>query len=194
MTTRLLVGITAIVFSAVYLASDLIELAQGGFSPLQLALTYAAEAAVPLFVLGLYALQLPRIGRLGLAGAVTYAYTYVFFTGTVLFAIVDDTPDWPTLSERLGAWTGVHSVLMIVAGIAFGVAVVRAGVLPAWTGWTLVVGMLLYAVSPLLPDAAQVGAAAVRDLAFALMGWAAASRSGNDRDRPAAAAHQLRAQ
>ncbi|MBU2666194.1 hypothetical protein KOI35_22085 [Actinoplanes bogorensis] len=186
-----LVAVSAILFSAVYLLSDLIELAQGGFSPFQLALTYAAEAALPLFVLGLYAVQRPAIGTLGLAGAVGYAYTYVFFTGTVLYALVDHTPDWPTLSERLGAWVGVHSVLMIVSGIAFGVAVARAGASSPWTGWLLVAGMILYAVSPALPDVAQVGAAGVRDLGFASMGWTLLRNHG---DRPAAAAHQLRAQ
>ena len=51
------VGLAALVFSVIYFVSDLIELAQGGFSPLQLALTDAGEAAIPLFVLGLYAVQ-----------------------------------------------------------------------------------------------------------------------------------------
>ena len=116
------VGLAALAFSVIYFVSDLIELAQGGFSPLQLALTYAGEAAIPLFVLGLYAVQRPAIGRLGLAGAVTYSYTFVFFTGTVLYAIVERTPDWDALVVRLGSWLDVHSVLMVVAGIAFGVA------------------------------------------------------------------------
>jgi hypothetical protein len=55
------------VFSAVYF-SDLIEDAQHGFSNSQLVLTYVAEAAIPLFVIGLYAAQRPRIERLGLVG------------------------------------------------------------------------------------------------------------------------------
>ena len=54
-----LVGWMAIVFSTLYFVSDLIELMQGGFSTTQLVLTYAAESAIPLFVLGLYALQRP---------------------------------------------------------------------------------------------------------------------------------------
>ncbi len=58
---QVLVGLGATVFSIIYILSDLIELAQGGFSPVQLALTYAAEAALPLFVLGIYALQRSRI-------------------------------------------------------------------------------------------------------------------------------------
>jgi hypothetical protein len=65
----LLVGLGAVVFSVFYIVSDVIELAQGGFSTTQLVLTYAAEAALPLFVIGLYAVQRPAIGRLGLVGA-----------------------------------------------------------------------------------------------------------------------------
>ncbi|MCO8274869.1 hypothetical protein M1L60_30180 [Actinoplanes sp. TRM 88003] len=59
---------------------------------------------------------------------------------------------------------------MIGAGIAFGVAVARAQVLSAWTGWTLVAGMVLMEVSPLLPAIGQVGAAAVRTWLLPLWG------------------------
>ena len=64
------VGVAAIIFSFVYLASDILELGQGGFTTVRLAFTYAGEATIPLFVLGLYAGQRPHIGRLGLFGAV----------------------------------------------------------------------------------------------------------------------------
>jgi len=83
----LVVGLAAIGFSALYFISDLIEVAEGGFSTFRLVLTYLGEAAVPLFVIGLYAVQRPRIGRLGLFGALAYAYSYVFFTATVVYAL-----------------------------------------------------------------------------------------------------------
>jgi hypothetical protein len=165
-----LVGLVAVASSLLYFASDLLELMQGGFSTTQLTLTYAAEAAIPLFVLGLYALQLPQIGRLGLAGALAYAYAFVFFTSTVVYAIVDRTNDWTALSSRFGAWMTIHSVVMVVAGVIFGVAIVRARVLPAWTGASLILGMACMAVATAMPDAAQTAAAGVRDLAFAGMG------------------------
>jgi hypothetical protein len=66
------VGLAAIIFSAVYFASDLIEVVQGDFSTGRLSLTYVGEAAIPLFVIGLYAVQRPRIGWLGLFGATAY--------------------------------------------------------------------------------------------------------------------------
>jgi hypothetical protein len=167
-----LVGFATVGFSALYLLSDLIELVQGGFSTTQLALTYVSEAAIPVFVIGIYAAQRPRIGRLGLFGAVGYAYTFVFFTSTVVFALVQHTRDWNALADQMGAWITLHSVLMVVAGLFFGYAVVRAGVLPRWTGALLMLAMLLMLVATALPDVAQTAAAAVRDVAFAGMGAA----------------------
>lgn len=165
-----LIGIAAVAFSALYFVSDLIELIRGGFSTFQLMLTYAAEAAIPLFVLGLYAVQRPQIGRLGLIGALAYAYTFVYFTSTVVYALVDHTTDWNALTNQLGAALTVHSVLMVLAGVTFGAAVIRAHVVPRWTGITLIVGMALMTVTAGLPDATRTVAAGVRDLAFAGMG------------------------
>jgi surface polysaccharide O-acyltransferase-like enzyme len=165
-----LLGAITLVFSFLYLVSDVLELNHGGFSTAQLALTYAAEAAIPFFVLGLYLVQRPRIGRSGLIGALAYAYAFVFFTSTVVYALVDHTSDWNALTDRFGAWITIHSVIMVVAGIMFGVATMRAGVLPRWTGATLILGMILMTASAALPDGAQTAAAGVRDLAFAGMG------------------------
>jgi hypothetical protein len=164
------VGMAAVVFSALYFLSDLIELAQGGFSTPQLALTGAAETAVPLFVTGLFVVQRPRIGRLGFIGALGYAYSFVFFTGTVVYAMVNGTTNWGALSDRLGAWVVIHGVVMVLAGSAFGLAVIRAGMLPRWTGVALIAGVVLVGVSTGLPEIAQAAAAGVRDLAWAGMG------------------------
>jgi hypothetical protein len=167
-----LIGVGAVAFSILYFLSDLIELVQGGYSTPQLALTYAAEAAIPLFVLGLFAMQRPQIGALGLVGAVTYAYTFVFFSSTVLYALVNHTHDWNALETQLGPWITVHSVLMVLAGITFGTAVIRAHVLPRWTGITLIAGMVLMVGTVSLPDVTQTMSATVRDLAWAGMGAA----------------------
>ena len=67
-----MVGWAAVGFSVLYLLSDLLELAQGGFSTPQLLMTYVAKAAIPLFVLGLYAVQRTGIGWPGLVSAVVY--------------------------------------------------------------------------------------------------------------------------
>jgi hypothetical protein len=181
------VGLAAVLFSFVYFVSDLIELAQEGFSTPQLVLTYLGEAAIPLFVIGLYAAQRPAIGRLGLVGAVGYAYAFIFFTGTVTFALANHTPNWDALVDRMGPWVSIHGVLMVLAGLAFGWAVIRARVLPRWTGVTLMVGVVLVAASSGLPEAAQTAAAGVRDAAFVGMGASVLFTRGS---RPAPRASQ----
>jgi hypothetical protein len=172
----LLVGLAAVGFSALYLISDLIEVAQGNFSTLRLSLTYVAEAAIPLFVVGLYAVQRPRIGRLGLVGAVAYAYSYVFFTGTVLYALAAGTPNWDALGKAFSPWMTVHGLVMVVGGLAFGLAIVRAGVLPRWTGVCLMIGVVLVAAASGLPNVERTVAEAVPATAFTGMGLALLSR------------------
>jgi hypothetical protein len=170
------VGAAAVLFTALYLISDLLEVAQGGFSTLRLAFTYAGEAAIPLFVIGLYALQRPLIGRLGAVGAVAYAYSYVFFTGTVIWALVTTAPDYQAVANAFGVWMTLHGVIMLFGGIAFGVAVIRAGVLPRWTGICLIVGVVLVVAASGLPTVARAIAEAVQGAALIGMGIAVLRR------------------
>jgi hypothetical protein len=166
------VGVAAIAFSVVYLASDIVEIGQGGFSTFRLALTYAGEAAIPLFVLGLYAVQRPHIDRRGLFGAAAYAYSYVFFTSTVVYALVTHTADYQGVTKAFGAWMIVHGLIMLIGGVAFGLAVVRARVLPRWTGLCLAVGVVLVASASGLPTVVRTIAEAVPAAAFVGMGTA----------------------
>jgi hypothetical protein len=168
----LLVGLAAVAFTAVYFISDLIEVAQGGFSTFRLALTYAGEAAIPLFVIGLYAVQRPRIGRLGFVGAIAYAYSYVFFTSTVIYALISGIPNYKALTKVFGAWMTVHGLILLLGGLAFGLAVARAGVLPRWTGVCLMAGVVLVVAASGLSDVARTVAAAVPAIAFIGMGIA----------------------
>ena len=167
-TTMRLVGWVAVLGSVAYFASDLIEVVQGGFSVGQLWLTLAAEAVVPVFVMGLALARWPRLGRLGLVGAAAYAYSFVYFTGTVIYALVRGTPDFATLSDELGIWMTVHGVVMLLGALGLGSAVVRTGVYPRWTGFALVIGVGLVAAG--LPEPAGLVAAGIRDLAFVGMG------------------------
>lgn len=166
------VGSAAIAGSTLYFLTDVVEAAQGGFSTGQLWLTLVAEAAIPCFVIGLYLAQRPPIDRLGQVSAYAYAYAFVFFTGTVIYALVNDTSDYATLSDDLGAAMLLHGAIMVVAGTGFGWAVTRAGVLPRWTGFALIAGVVLVAATQGAPEGAQLVAAGVRDLAFAGMGAA----------------------
>jgi hypothetical protein len=165
-----LVGFSALTFSVFYFASDVIEASQGGFSDPQLWLTLIAEAAIPFFVIGLYLVQRPWIGRLGAVCALAYAYSFVFFTGTVVYALLNGTSDFSALSEELGGAMTVHGAIMLFAGLGFGYAVLHAGVLPRWSGIALMVGVVLVVVTQGMAEGPQLLAAGIRDLGFAGMG------------------------
>jgi hypothetical protein len=178
-----LLGLTAVALSALYLVSDVIEGIQGGFSDGQLGLTLVAEAAIPIFVIGVYRAQRPQISRLGQVSAIAYAYSFVFFTGTVVYALIQRTDNYNALGDDLSPWMTVHGVVMVFAGLGFGYAVVAARVLPRWTGVALGSGVVLVAVSQGAPEGVQLLAAGIRDLAFAGMGMALL-RSDQSTTRP----------
>lgn len=163
-------GSAAVLFSVLYFTSDVWEAVQGGFSAPQLWLTLVSEAAIPVVVVGLYLVQRPRIARHAAIAAGAYAYAYVFFTVTVVIALVQGTPDYATLDEQLGPWMTAHGAIMLIAGVWFGYAVVRADVLPRWAGVALALGVLAVAGSQGAPEGLQLVAAGLRDVGFAGMG------------------------
>ena len=166
------IGALALVASGLSFLSDVIEVAQGGFSVGQLWLTLVAEAAIPVFVTGIAALFWSRLGRLGHASAVAYAYSYVVFTGTVVYALVNHTTDYQTLNDHLGTLMLFHGAIMAFAGLGLGFALLHRRLLPIWSCVCLMAGVVLVAAAQGLPDAAQLVAAGVRDLGFAGMGAA----------------------
>jgi hypothetical protein len=62
---------------------------------------------------------------------------------------------------------GVRSV-----AVGFGLAVIRAAVLPRWTAIALMAGVVLVVLSQNLPEGPQLLAAGLRDLGLAAMGAA----------------------
>jgi hypothetical protein len=165
-------GLLTIVSTVVYLVSDVLEAAHGGFTPFQLWLTLVAEVTLPVFVLGLFAAQRPQIGSLGRVGAIGYALAYVYFTYTVGYALAAQTPDFETLNRDLGAPMTIAGGLMVLSGLAFAAAVYRARLLPRWTGFALAVGVVAVAAALALPAAVQLVAIGLRDVAFLGMGVA----------------------
>jgi hypothetical protein len=165
-----LAGVAAVVFPLVYFASELVEVAQGNFTTARLALTYLGEAGIVFAVLGLYAVQRPRIGRLGLYGALAYAYSFVFFAATVIYALAAGSKTWAAVTGVFGGWLTLHGAIMVAGGLAFGWAVIKAAVLPWWTAACLMAGVVLVAATEGMPTAVRAGAAALPQAAFIGMG------------------------
>ncbi|WP_157665299.1 hypothetical protein [Cyanobium sp. NIES-981] len=156
--------------------SDGLEWAQGGFSPLQLGVSACAFLPIPAVMLGLYAAQRPRISAVGLLGAVGYGFAFVYFTHTALLALAIQSPDYQQLWGELGVTYTLFGVLMIGAGLAFGLATLRARVFPAWTAQLFLIGLSLNLVLALfpIPEMVQTLGSLLRNIGLLGMGWALA--------------------
>ncbi|HEX2246781.1 MAG TPA: hypothetical protein VHH13_04445, partial [Arthrobacter sp.] len=144
-------------------------------------------------IAGLYARQVERAGWLGLAGFVLYSLSWWLQTGYV-FADVFILPPLATTAPRfvdgtlgtlaagrasevnLGALPAIFSlgvgIPYMLGGLLFGIATLRAGILPRWPAGLLAVASALTPAAALLPHAIQRFAAIPVGLALAWLGYA----------------------
>jgi hypothetical protein len=177
---RIVIGVGAIAGSALYVISDVMELAAGELYTAQLIVTYLGEASIPFFIVGLNAVQQPRGGWISLIGSVLYGVAFVGFSATVLYPLVTGDRDPDAVFEDFGAIYDANTAVAAVGGAMFGYSVIRAGVFPRWTGIALLAGLALTAVLVGMgaPEGVQTIGTAIRGLAFAGMGaWCLRSSS-----------------
>ncbi len=124
-------------------------------------------------MVGLYAVQRPGIRATGLAGALLYGVSFVYFAHTTQYALVQQTPDYATLWDQLGTVYTLHGVLMVAGGLLFGVASFRVRYFPAWTSAVFLTGLTLNALLGVLatPELLQTLGSALRNLGLMGMGW-----------------------
>lgn len=167
-----LIGVSAIAAPGVHTLTDIAEWIAGGFSTPQLWVNYLAFIAMPFLMVGIYSVQRLKIGLLGLIGSLLYGASFVYFAHTTLYAIAERVPDYETLWARLGNLYTMHGILMILGGIAFGVATYRASVFPRWMSVVFLAGIVLNLVLALVaaPDLFQTLGSALRNLGLIGMG------------------------
>jgi hypothetical protein len=167
------VGLAAVVAPLLHSITDLIEWSQGGFSPGQLWLNYAAFLPMPALMIGLYAVQRPAIGQAGLWGALLYGGSFVYFAHTTLWALAEGAADYSILWGRLGPTYTIHGAVMVVGGLLFGAAAWRARAVPRVAAGLFLGGILLNLGLGLLPlpEILQAVGSGVRNAGLMLMGW-----------------------
>lgn len=172
--TRKLIGVGALLTPAFHTLTDIIEWAQGGFSPLQLWLNYIAILPMPAVVAGLYLVQRPRIALIGLLGALLHGFSFVYFAHTTLVAITNDIETCTELRSHLGSLYAVHGAIMIGGGGLFGWATLRANIFPWWTSRIFLLGLaanLVVALWP-VPELLHTLGTVLRNAGLIGMGWA----------------------
>ena len=171
-TLRWLIAITAIIAPTLHLLSDVLEWTGGGFSSIQLIINYLGFLPMPFLMVGLYAVQRPRIGWLGLIGSILYGIAFIYFAHTTLYALEESIPNYETLWRKLGGIYTFHGGLMIAGGVMFGLDSLRTKVLLRSAVLLFVVGIILnfgLALLP-LPDILQTFGSSVRNLGLIAMG------------------------
>lgn len=161
-----IIAVTTISAPTLHLISDILEWSGSGFSRAQLLINYAGFLPIPFLMLGLYAVQRPKIGWLGLIGALLYGIAFIYFAHTTLLSLEESFPNYEVLWQRLGSAYTFHGGLMVVGGLAFGFSGLRAGVLSRKGIILFIFGLLLnllLTLSP-LPDIFQTIGSAIRNL------------------------------
>ena len=151
-------------------------------------------------VTGLYARQATKAGWLGLAGFGLLAVSFWLQTGFVfveLFVLPIVAPSVPAFIDsalgvanghpgtmNIGALVPTYAVLgvcYLLGGLLFGIATVRAAVLPRWPAVLLAVAAVITPAAALLPHALQRYAAVPMGIAMIWLGyslWSERRRSG----------------
>lgn len=172
-TLSWLIAVTTIVAPALHFTSDVLEWINGGFSQIQLLTNYAGFLPMSFLMIGLYAAQRPKIGWLGLTGAILYGIAFIYFIHTTLLALEEKFPNYEMLWHRLGTVYTFHGGLMVVGGLLFGFASLKAGVL--WrTGIILfIVGILLNLIITFLPlpEIVQIIGSSIRNFGLMAIGF-----------------------
>ena len=155
-------------------------------------------------IAGIYARQVEEAGWLGLAGFLLLILCWWLQTGYV-FADVFILPQLASAAPRfvesflgivngspgemdIGAIVptyGVIGILYMLGGLLFGVATLRAGVLPRWPAGLLAVASVLTPAAALLPHGIQRLAAIPVGLALAWLGYALFSERHEQASDPA---------
>lgn len=167
-----IIAVTTITAPTLHLISDVFEWSGSGFSRAQLLINYAGFLPIPFLMLGLYAVQRPKAGWLGLTGALLYGIAFVYFAHTTLLSLEMSLPNYEVLWQRLGSVYTFHGGLMVVGGLAFGFSALKAGVLSRTGIILFIFGTLLnllLALAP-LPDIFQITGSAIRNLGLIVIG------------------------
>jgi len=154
-------------------------------------------------IAGLYARQVKEAGWLGLAGFLLFSLCWAFQTAFIFaeafivpllataaptfvdgfFGIVNGHP----IETNLGALPALYAltgVLYMLGGLLFGIATLRAGILPRWPAGLLAVAATVTPAAALLPHQIQRFAAVPVGLALAWLGYALWSERREDASEP----------
>jgi hypothetical protein len=109
-----------------------------------------------------------------LAGAILYGIAFTYFAHTTLYALQLRSPNYEVLWQQLGPTYTAHGAAMVVGGLLFARAALRANVLPKLAVLLFGAGLLINLGLTLVPapDILQTVGTLIRNAGLAAMGYA----------------------
>ena len=189
-------GVSAMVAGIIYVIVGLFHPLEtlSTVSTTQWAIVHALAVALSFFgllgITGIYARQVREAGWLGLAGYVLLSLWLVLlvpFTFTEVFILPQLAPESPAFVESFLGMFNRHpgemnlgvikmlwdldGVVYMLGGLLFGIATIRARILPRWAAGLLAVGTAFAPVAELLPLEYKSFVAVPVGLALAWLGY-----------------------
>ena len=134
---------------------------------------------------GLYARQVEEAGSLGLVGFIMLFVALALFTGLTFFeafilpVLATEAPQFVgglfAGEISLGVLETVAPVAGLVesiGGLLFGIAIIRAGILPRWAAIVFIIGIVPAGLGPLLPEVVARISNVVLGIGLAWLGYA----------------------
>lgn len=167
------IALLVIVAPITHTITDIWELYISGYSTTLLLVNYIAFIVLPFAIMGLFAVQRPHIKMLGLVGAFLYAYSFIYFSHTALYALEEQIPNYEILWQELGLVYTFHGGVMVVGGLLFGFVTYKLNILPRWASICFLIGVssnLLFALIE-VREISQIFGSALRNIGLAGMGY-----------------------
>jgi len=168
-------GFVLVLAAVIWIITEIMEIINGVFTPLQLGLTSISFMLIPYGLLGIHAVQSSRCRFLSFLGAVIGGLAFIVWSGVCIAEIVIEAQDetlFPTFTGGKIYYT-TASLLTILGLLLLGISIIRARVFTVWIGYMLVIVLVLSAVLPLLGLSSVVlnGMAIVLSAIFIILGW-----------------------
>lgn len=135
----------AILGYACWLGSELVEIAQGGYTPTVYYLTAAFHAFAGIGIWGVHFLQARAKNTLSAVGTTMASLSYL----SLIYLPIQVMHSGLSASEFRAANPVymIPGMINVVGLILFGIAVVRTKFFPAWTGVIIISGIILFAAA-----------------------------------------------
>lgn len=138
-----IISLLTIAAFLLYIITDSIELIQSGLSSFQMILTYICMAAIPFAVMGLYIIDEKKGGVFYLMGALLISISFIYFSGTASYALAENLNDYAALVKKLGFIYLLHGAFLVVGGILFSIALLRARLVHPFIAYCILAASLI---------------------------------------------------